>query len=364
MNRALVLLFAFVMMVTCLPTGDNVPPGDAPPSRGRIIFQDEFDFFDPNKWQHLVTAWRGGNDEFQYYADRGENSYVRDGILYIKPTLTADTYGEDFLYHGTLDLRPNCNIDIDGGCYRVAGDEIINPIQSARIRTINSFSFVYGTVEIRAKMPRGDWIWPAMWLLPTSEVYGGWPRSGEIDMVEIRGNNNLRSANGKIIGNSMVASTNHWGTDYAHNQWPLTHYEKILAQGDFSSDFHTFGLERRPDVMRFFVDGNLVGEIRPPAGGFWELGNFASNPGGPNIWASGSNMAPFDQPFHFIFNVAVGGNYFPEGCVNEGYQKPWKMYDPRQMRAFWENRDKWLPTWNAQTEDNALKVEYIRVWEL
>lgn len=65
-----------------------------------------------------------------------------------------------------------------------------------------------------------------MWLLPTSEVYGGWPRSGEIDMVEIRGNNNLRSANGKIIGNSMVASTNHWGTDYAHNQWPLTHYEK------------------------------------------------------------------------------------------------------------------------------------------
>jgi|ERR1711946_11396 len=73
MNRALVLLFAFVMMVTCLPTGDNVPPGDAPPSRGRIIFQDEFDFFDPNKWQHLVTAWRGGNDEFQYYADRGEN---------------------------------------------------------------------------------------------------------------------------------------------------------------------------------------------------------------------------------------------------------------------------------------------------
>lgn len=77
---------------------------------------------------------------------------------------------------------------------------------------------------------------------------------------------------------------------------------RILAQGDFSSDFHTFGLERRPDVMRFFVDGNLVGEIRPPAGGFWELGNFASNPGGPNIWASGSNMAPFDQPVSYIIH--------------------------------------------------------------
>ena len=106
-------------------------------------------------------------------------------------------------------------------CYRVPGPDIISPIQSARLRTINSFSFTYGTVVVRAKMPRGDWLWPgsadrftrsflascvsiidylfvsafvsrtAVWLMPTDNAFGGWPRSGEIDMVELRGNNDL-----------------------------------------------------------------------------------------------------------------------------------------------------------------------------
>ena len=136
------------------------------------------------------------------------SSYVRDGVLHIRPTLTADRFGEDFLYNGTLDLWPEgCNINYNGGCVayvrgifvvfvffyflffyylfisiihvhastirlslyhhlssliRTSNEDIINPIQSARMRTINSFSFTYGTVEIRAKMPRGDWIWPGI----------------------------------------------------------------------------------------------------------------------------------------------------------------------------------------------------------
>lgn len=124
-------------------------------------------------------------------------SFVKDGVLHIRPTLTADRFGEDFLYEGTLDLWPEgCNAYADSnGCVvyvpefavsffffffnliknpslhwpfsnirtcRHAGDEIINPIQSARIRTMQSFSFIYGIVEVRAKMPRGDWIWPGI----------------------------------------------------------------------------------------------------------------------------------------------------------------------------------------------------------
>ncbi|EFX89068.1 hypothetical protein DAPPUDRAFT_28775, partial [Daphnia pulex] len=100
----------------------------------------------------------------------------RNGVLYIKPTLTADRFGEDFLYNGTLDMwKEGCNVNYNGGCIATSAEDIINPIQSARMRTLNSFSFTYGTVEVRAKMPRGDWIWPAIWMMPTENRYGAWP---------------------------------------------------------------------------------------------------------------------------------------------------------------------------------------------
>jgi len=332
--------------------------------RGNLIFQDEFNSFNTSRWQHIITTWRGGNDEFEYYTDRSENSYVRDGVLYIKPTLTADRFGEDFLYNGTLDLRPEgCNVNYNGGCIAVAGQDIINPIQSARIRTVNSFSFTYGTVEIRAKMPRGDWIWPAMWLMPTDNTFGSWPRSGEIDMVEIRANNNL-TCRGKQIGNQLMGSTLHFGPDSSYNIWRPTHYEAILEEGDFASDFHIFGLQRLPNSIRFYVDGIPIGQIDPPPGGFWDIGNFDKNPGGPNIWANGTSMTPFDYPFHFILNVAVGGNFFPDGCVNERYQKPWSRQSKQQMLSFWQKRNEWYATWNAHSENNALQVDYIRVYDL
>jgi hypothetical protein len=68
--------------------------------------------------------------------------------------------------------------------------------------------------------------------------------------------------------------------------------------------------------------------------------------------------------FHFVLNVAVGGNFFPDGCQNAVYEKPWTASDPTQMKTFWESRDKWLPTWNAATEDNSMQVDYIRVYQL
>jgi hypothetical protein len=73
--------------------------------------------------------------------------------------------------------------------------------------------------------------------------------------------------------------------------------------------------------------------------------------------------------FHFILDVAVGGNMFPDWCVNQPFdqplEKPWKMSDPVQMRPFWEKRTDWLPTWNnVETEDNAMRIDYIRVYAL
>jgi beta-glucanase (GH16 family) len=100
-----------------------------------------------------------------------------------------------------------CTGNADYGCERdaMSGGNVVNPIQSARLRTVNSFNFKYGTVEVRAKLPKGDWIWPAIWMLPTYQSYGGWPASGEIDIVESRGNQNYSPG-----GVNQFGSTLHW----------------------------------------------------------------------------------------------------------------------------------------------------------
>lgn len=74
---------------------------------------------------------------------------------------------------------------------------------------------------------------------------------------------------------------------------------RVLEEGDFASDFHVFGLQRLPQSIRFYVDGILIGEITPPDGGFWEVGQLDRDPGGPNIWANGTTMTPFDYPVNF-----------------------------------------------------------------
>ena len=83
----------------------------------------------------------------------------------------------------------------------------MNPIQSARLRTAKSFSFRYGRLEVEAKMPKGDWLWPAVWLLPRYQKYGTWPQSGEIDLLESRGNENLFDGDGNNIGTKFIGST-------------------------------------------------------------------------------------------------------------------------------------------------------------
>lgn len=86
-----------------------------------------------------------------------------------------------------------------------AGAEIIQPIQSARIHTANSFSFTYGSVETRVRMPRGDWIWPAIWMVPKEpSAYGPNPRSGEIDITEVRSKEKKCKLQTSMIVNSML----------------------------------------------------------------------------------------------------------------------------------------------------------------
>lgn len=150
--------------------------------------------------------------QFQWYDNDRTNSYVDNGFYHIRPTFTSDIFGEAFLTSGRAIIPPDqCTQSEWYGCDRQGTPtNIINPIRSARIDTWNSFHFKYGTLEIRAKMPAGDFLWPALWLMPRFSVYGGWPASGEIDLMELRGNRNLFSG-ATHVGNQQAGSTMHFG---------------------------------------------------------------------------------------------------------------------------------------------------------
>lgn len=89
---------------------------------------------------------------------------------------------------------------------------------SSRLRTVDSFNFRYGRVEVTAQIPKGDWIWPAIWMLPTDQAYGQWPASGEIDIMESRGNDPSCAAG----GSDKFGSTLHWGPTFDQNRYEMT----------------------------------------------------------------------------------------------------------------------------------------------
>ncbi|MCB0293988.1 MAG: glycoside hydrolase family 16 protein, partial [Calditrichaeota bacterium] len=161
-----VLLF---LLLSCFGCSDASSSEDTPDTSGldlpgwQLVWHDEFDGtrIDGNKWEHEVNAQGGGNNELQYYTARPVNSFVKDGVLTIQALQESYTGPE-----GTRDYT------------------------SARMRTLNKGDWRYGRFDIRAKLPYGQGLWPAIWMLPTDWVYGGWAASGEIDIMELLGHEN------------------------------------------------------------------------------------------------------------------------------------------------------------------------------
>lgn len=163
-----VVALAINSAIACTPTtvsGTHAPSGFC---SGDLIFEDNFDNLDFGKWRHEMSMWGGGNYEFQWYVNDRANTYTTGGRLHIRPTFTADVFGEEFVFWGRAIIPPNeCTNSENWGCDRSGnGENIINPTRSGLVSSWNSFAFKYGILEIRAKMPAGDWIWPALWLMP------------------------------------------------------------------------------------------------------------------------------------------------------------------------------------------------------
>lgn len=125
---------------------------------------------------------------FQWTTSSTNNSFVEDSTLYIVPTLTSDQLGTDAIINGyTLNLTADgtCTSTNVSQCVAVSNSSqltVINPVQSARLITKNAVNIKYGKVEVKAKFPSGDWLWPRIMMLPTNDSYGVWPRSGQIDV--------------------------------------------------------------------------------------------------------------------------------------------------------------------------------------
>jgi len=331
----------------------------------KLIFDEEFDKLNFKTWRHDITLSGGGNWEFELYHNNRTNSYCKNSTLYINPTLTEDQIGPANLRAGyTMDFwggspADQCTGNNFYGCSRQSGGggNIINPIQSAKLTTVNSFSFKYGQVEIRAKLPKGDWIWPAMWLLPVNNEYGKWPASGEIDMVESRGNLNYpKEADGGV---ESFGSTLHWGPDFDGHKYLDTH-NVYTHDKPLSDDFHIYGLYWDEERLYTYIDSpsNIVLDVDMKTQSFWERGQFPSKYNNP--WQYSGKNAPFDTEYYFVLNVAVGGTvgYFKDGVAG----KPWNDKSPNAVNDFYNAKGSWFSTWNG--EDSALKVDYIKVWSL
>lgn len=307
----------------------------------------------------------GGNWEFEYYGNNRSNSFVQNSTLFLKPTLTADRIGAaevDGSKPTTLEVwgsapADQCTSNLFYGCSRSSGgSNVINPVQSARVRTANTFSFKYGKLEVVAKLPKGDWIWPAIWLLPEEQAYGLWPASGEIDLVESRGNSEAYPAGGV----NCFGSTLHWGPYYPDDPYQLTHADYCLPSGNFNDDFHTFGLVWTEKGIYTYVDdeSKKVLDVNIDQS-FWERGGWAKNPSLSNPWRGQPDVAPFDQKFYLIFNVAVGGvnGYFPDGQGG----KPWSDKSMQAAKDFNNVIGAVSKTWEG--DNSALQIKSVKVWQ-
>jgi beta-glucanase (GH16 family) len=193
-------------------------------------------------------------------------------------------------------------------------------------------------------------------MLPKHNYYGNWPASGEIDIVESRGN--LEYPTGGV---NTFGSTLHWGPFYPEDPFPQTHNTYTLPQGDFSEKFHVFGLVWSETGIQTYIDDpyNVVLNVSfSSEDPLWKRGGW-DKLSLDNPWKSGSFNAPFDQEFTFVLNLAVGGtgSYWDDSVPN----KPWKNTDSHAVNSFWNARNSWFPTWKG--EDSALQIDYIRVYQ-
>ena len=233
-----------------------------------LVLSEEFDTDgapNPSIWDYEIgTGPNGdgwGNQELQYYTNRPDNATIQNGVLLI--TAREESF--------------------EGAQYT-----------SARLLTKDRFEQQYGRFEARIRLPFGQGIWPAFWMLGADIDENPWPGAGEIDIMEYRGQEPT----------ILIGSVHGPG----YNGGNAISKEYTLENDRFDTGFHVFGIEWGPDFINYYVDDVLYNQITP------EDINEETN--GQGTWV-------FDKPFYILMNVAVGGSFV--GSPNAETQFPQSM---------------------------------------
>lgn len=232
-------------------SGDVITGGDLNLDGYSLVWEDNFDGpgLNRNDWNVELHEPGWVNAELQEYVDSEENIFFENGNLVIRPVKST----------------------VNGKIHYTSG----------RISTQNKRDFTYGVFEARLKVPEGKGFLPAFWLMATDEnIYGQWPRCGEIDIMEVHGSD-TRTTYGTI----------HYGNPHRQSQATRT-----LRNGTFADSFHTFAVKWEPGEISWYVDGFLIHREND-----W----YSVTEGQGEI----TYPAPFDQPFYIILNLAVGGSW-------------------------------------------------------
>lgn len=258
-----------------------------------LLWHDEFNGTTLNEdiWNRELREPGWTNHELQEYTDSDDNIYVEDGHLVLRAIQTVDENGDTYYTSG-------------------------------KVNSQNNTDFMYGRVEVCARVPEGQGLWPAAWMMPTDEsVYGQWPKCGEIDIME-------------VLGDQVQTAyqTVHYGAPHGSQQGRMD-----LTYGSFAADYHVYAMEWEPGEMRWYIDGECTLTVND-----W----FSALEDGTEY----DYPAPFNQTFFVQLNLAVGGDWpgNPDETTNfdtamfeidyvRVYQRP--EYDTNVTRPVYDARE-------------------------
>ncbi|XP_031843281.1 beta-1,3-glucan recognition protein 1 [Nomia melanderi] len=304
---------------------------------GQLIFEENFDSLDPNRWK-TIERFSPSNYEFVVYMNNEENVYLKDGALHINPTLVKEKFDFTFVQDGTLTLTKCTGQANTNECSRTARAwDILPPVISGRLNTKPSFSFLYGKIEIRAKLPRGDWIYPLL-TLENEEISANGTSLCNIIIANSLGNPLLVTTSKRDIGGHLLQGGAHavnvQGNTAQDNRMQLP--TKTL-DSLWSDDYHVYELEWGNGYIVLRVDGVQYGEQKVPA--------------------------TYDVPVYINIGLGVAGRVvFPDGSRSGNVLKPWKNLGVKAMYDFYTADSDWLQTWKQG--DVQLLVDYIKVHAL
>jgi len=318
--------------------------------QGQLIFSDTFSTFNETKWTPERKFAAGPDYEFVLYDIDDAVMKVENDLLNLKPTLLENLYGEGIVTSTTgLDLEESCTgVSAKEECQKQADGWFILPsVASGKITTKDSFSFKYGKIDIRAKLPKGNWIYPELYLNALSDEYGSEYDSGQLTVAFLPGNadKSKELSGGCVLGFEPAARS------YA--------MKKSRSVKKWNDDFHVYSLTWSPEKISVSVDDRNYGNIFPPEGGFASIADTIKvTASTAERWRGGSKIAPFDKEMYITLGVGVGGFCFPDRTDGT---KPWENNEPKGPKDFYRAKSEWLQTWS---DDSRLVVDYVKVWAL